>query len=57
MLAIVPLLRKLEHSAAEGDLSEAPKLVDGIHGEFVQILAFLEDYQKTHNSVPQLKAS
>jgi HPt (histidine-containing phosphotransfer) domain-containing protein len=47
MMAIVPLLRKLEHSAAEGELSAAPQLIEDINGEFERIKVFIEDYRKS----------
>jgi signal transduction histidine kinase/HPt (histidine-containing phosphotransfer) domain-containing protein len=47
MMAIVPLLRKLELTSKEGDLSEAPHLIEDITSEFAQIKVYLQDYQNT----------
>jgi hypothetical protein len=42
MVAIVPLLRELESSAADNDLANAPRLFTSILEEFQRIRRFLE---------------
>jgi CheY-like chemotaxis protein/HPt (histidine-containing phosphotransfer) domain-containing protein len=46
MVAIVPILRRLEHMAAENDLVEAPQVFAAIAREFQRIRNFLQSHPK-----------
>jgi HPt (histidine-containing phosphotransfer) domain-containing protein len=48
LVAIVPRLRALEHSADSGDLSPATALLAAIQREFERIQKFLHQYCQAH---------
>jgi HPt (histidine-containing phosphotransfer) domain-containing protein len=46
MVAIVPILRRLEHMGAENDLAEAPQVFAAIAREFQRIRNFLQSHPR-----------
>jgi signal transduction histidine kinase/FixJ family two-component response regulator/HPt (histidine-containing phosphotransfer) domain-containing protein len=46
MVALVPLLRRLEQLAMNADLSNSVELVDAVHKEFVRIKNYLDSHPK-----------